>query len=185
MQVSLKHPPATVLLDEEFEEVKKIMKTGANEVLDKTSDQAKEVFKNQADTMIEKAVYCVIGPIKTANTTVSPGPVAGLVNQTMDACVAPISKKVASHTINKCVDVGARKIADKGIDYSVTSTKSLFLGIYNQTGAYFLAIQETEVEQNEDEASQEGDLNEPVVDETISILEGHIILPQETSDLKN
>jgi len=142
--------PATVLMDTEFEEVKKIMKEGANDVLDKTSAQAKDVFKKQAEVVIEKAVGCVTTPSKTVNQVISPEPVANIANQSIDACGAPISKKVANQSVDKCVDIAAKKVVSGTIDYSVDSSKSFLMQMYNRASAYFLKKEEAKVEQIQD-----------------------------------
>lgn len=118
---------ASVILDDEFEDIRQVLKDTAFEALEKTSAQAKNALKTSANETIEFGTT-VLKEVVQAN---SPAPSTLVIAKCTDEFIDPAAKKIAHKSIDKCVDSCAKKAIDKGIDSSVNSTRSLLGRAYN------------------------------------------------------
>ncbi|VHO03211.1 hypothetical protein [Candidatus Rhabdochlamydia sp. T3358] len=114
MQVSA--GSAMVLLDNESEEIKKIMNKEANKLVEKTSIQAKTALKIQADTFIESTTSCS----KNTATKALPTSAALAVHASVNGA-KPISKEAVHKSIDKCVDSTTKKAIGRAVDTSLRS----------------------------------------------------------------
>lgn len=116
-----------VILDDEFEDIKQVLKETAFEALEKTSAQTKIALKTSADETIEFGTT-VLKEVAQEN---SPAPSTLVIAKSTDEFIDPAAKKMAHQSIDKCVDSCAKKAIDRGIDTSVNSTRSLLGRAYN------------------------------------------------------
>ncbi len=117
----------SVILDDEFEDLRQVLKDTAFEALEKTSAQAKNALKTSADETIEFGTT-ILKEVAQENST---APSTFVIVKSTDEFVDPAAKKIAHKSIDKCVDSCAKKAIDKGIDSSVNSTRSLLGRVYN------------------------------------------------------
>lgn len=136
--ISSNRPQPKIIVDEDFEEIKDIMKGTVGEVLTKTSEKTKKVLKQQADQAIENIITPLTTISKEGATQPSPKEFSPIVHEFIDLTVKPTTRRIIHYSIDKTVDSSAKKVIDQSIDTSIHSTTSMINGIYTYIRSKFM-----------------------------------------------
>lgn len=138
LPIPVNNPKILLVINEECEEIKKIMKETADEVIKKSSDEAKIALKISADAFIEETVPLVTLPSKISVEQSSPESLTPIINKSIDTYVETVSKKIVHRSIDRFVDSGMKQAVDSSSNTSVETTQSILSRTYNYIQSWFV-----------------------------------------------